>query len=145
EILKLARVHTVIIGLTWGHDHSGDLVDNSGRAITRGTEQALIAALDDLFDRLHRAGKRTVLIGPIAEPGWNVASIVSRQLAFGYPPDRPMFLPRAEFERRFGIAIEHFATRGDIGFARPDKVQCPAERCYYVLDGSSLFADSNHI
>ena len=81
----------------------------------------------------------------IAEPGWNVASTLSRQLAFGHSPDRPAFLPAADFERRLGSAIQHFESRRDIGFARPDKVQCPDERCYFVLDGRSLFSDSNHV
>jgi hypothetical protein len=101
--------------------------------------------VDDLIDRLHQDGRRVVLIGPIAEPGWDIASTLSRQLAFGHPLDRPTFLQASDFERRFGPLIRHFEARGDVGFARLDRVQCPADRCYYVLDGRSLFSDSNHI
>ena len=144
EISKLARVRTVIIGLSWVHKQ-GELIDASGRPVDDIDNGALISALDDLIDRLQRMGKQVVLIGPIAEPGWNVASTLSRQLAFGHPPDRPAFLPAADFERRLGSAIQHFESRRDIGFARPDKVQCPDERCYFVLDGRSLFSDSNHV
>ena len=144
EISKLARVRTVIIGLSWVHKQ-GELIDASGRPVDDMDNRALISALDDLIDRLQRMGKQVVLIGPIAEPGWNVASTLSRQLAFGHAPDRPAFLPAADFERRLGSAIQHFESRRDIGFARPDKVQCPDERCYFVLDGHSLFSDSNHV
>jgi hypothetical protein len=70
---------------------------------------------------------------------------MSRELAFGHPVDGPTFMPMPEFERRFGSAIRHFETRGDISFARPDRVQCHAERCEYLLDGHSLFADDNHL
>jgi hypothetical protein len=144
EISKLPRVRTVVIGLSWEHKQD-ELIDSSGRPVDDIDNRALISALDDLIDQLERMGMQVVLIGPIAEPGWNLASILSRQLAFGHVPDRPVFLPAADFERRLGSAIQHFESRRDIGFARPDKVQCPDERCYFVLDGRSLFSDSNHL
>jgi hypothetical protein len=121
------------------------LVDASGQILDNRGNRALIAALDDLIARLKGAGKAVVLIGPIAEPGWDVASIMSRQLAFGHVADRPLFRPAAEFEHVFGAAINHFEGRRDIGFARPDLVQCRDERCGFMVDGRSLFADSNHL
>ena len=64
------------------------------------------------------------MIGPIAEPGWDVASTLSRQMAFGRPIDRALYLPETEFLRRYGPAIRHFEARGDMRLARPDQVQC---------------------
>jgi peptidoglycan/LPS O-acetylase OafA/YrhL len=144
EILSLPRAYTVIIAMNWSHERDG-LVDAAGRHVNNDGNEAVVAALDDLIDRLHSAGKQVVLVGPIAEPGWDVASILSRQIAFGRPPDRPTSLPTTEFAARFGATIHHFESRRDIGFARPDTVQCPAERCYYLVDGRSLFADGTHI
>jgi peptidoglycan/LPS O-acetylase OafA/YrhL len=144
ELSKLTHVRTVIIGLNWWHGAS-DLLDPSGRVLDNRDDQSLEHALDDLIDRFHRLGKQVVLIGPIAEPGWLVASILSRQIAFGHKADRPMFLPASEFEQRFGPLMRHFEARNDIAFARPDEVQCSIERCDYVLDGRSLFADGNHL
>jgi peptidoglycan/LPS O-acetylase OafA/YrhL len=144
EISRLGRARIVIIGLTWAHE-DGALVDPSGRALDNGDDRALIDALIDLFDRLHGAGKQVVLIGPLAEPGWNIASMLSRDLAFGHRLDRPTSVPTSEFMRRYGTAIRYFEARSDIFFARPDKVQCSADRCDYVIDGRSLFSDSNHI
>ncbi len=144
ELAKLQRARTVILGFNWDQSVGG-FVDAAGRAVRNDDSRALIAALDDLISRLQQAGKHVVLIGPIAEPGWDVASIVSRQLAFGHPFDRPHFTPVAEFRRRYGSAIQHFEARPDIGFARPDRVQCGAERCDYLLDGHSLFSDHNHV
>ncbi len=144
EISALPRAVTVIVGTNWSHGPD-ELVDAAGRTVDNDGDRALVEALDDLIDRLRGAGKHVVLIGPIAEPGWNIASVLSRQLAFGRPPDRATSLPAAEFAARFGASIHHFETRGDIGFARPDSVQCPKDLCYYLLDGRSLFADGSHI
>ena len=144
KVENLARTRTVIIALTWWFE-AGDLVDPSGRPVDNRDNSALISALDDLINQLQRARKHVVLIGPIAQPNWDVASVISRQIAFGRPVDRAIFLPAADFDRRFDIAIRHFEARRDIGFARPDRVQCRAERCYYLLDGHSLFADADHI
>jgi peptidoglycan/LPS O-acetylase OafA/YrhL len=143
-ILGLPRARTVILGLTWWNDALG-LVDRNGRGLDDRDNGALIAALDDLIDQLRGAGKQVVLIGPLAQPGRDIASEMSRELAFGHPVDGPAFMPAPEFERRFGSAIRHFETRGDISFARPDRVQCHAERCEFLLDGHSLFADDNHL
>jgi hypothetical protein len=134
----------VIVGLNWGLGQN-DLVDAGGHALDNGNDRELVMALDDLIDRLHHAGKQVVLIGPIAEPGWDVASTLSRQLAFNRRVDRPTFLPEADFTSRFGPLIRHFETRDDIAFPRPDQVQFSAGRCQYLLDGRSLFSDSNHI
>src|SRR5258708_1050508 len=141
---RIVRARTVIIGLNWWHA-AGDLVDPSGRTVDNTNDRALMSALDDLIDRLHHDGKQVVLTGPVAEPGWDIASILSRELAFGHQLNRLTYLPASDFERRFGSLIRHFEARNDIDFARPDKVQCPADRCYYVMDGHSLFSDSNHL
>jgi peptidoglycan/LPS O-acetylase OafA/YrhL len=144
QIAELRRAGIVILGLSWWHI-GDEWVDSSGRAADNRDGGSLAGALDDLIDRLQRAGKYVVLIGPIAEPGWPVASTLSRQLAFGHRVTRPTSAPAAEFEQRFGPLIRHFETRSDIGFARPDRVQCPDEQCYYLLEGRSLFSDGTHI
>ena len=86
EVKKLAQAKTIIIGLTWWHK---SLVDYNNRTVDNSDNGILIEALDDLIEQLHRSDKRVVLIGPIAEPGWDIASTMSRQLAFGHPVDRP--------------------------------------------------------
>ena len=88
---------------------------STGAPWTTAIIQRWWGALDDLIVRLQLAGKRVVLIGPIAKRGWDVASVLSRQLSFGRLINRP------------------------------DRVQCSAEHCDYLLDGRSLFADNGHI
>jgi hypothetical protein len=104
-----------------------------------------MTALDEVIQKLLAAGKKVVLIGPIAEPGWDIASVLSRDLAFHRPIEHPIYMSSSDFALRFGPVLHHFGARSDIGFARPDQVQCHADRCDFLLDGRSLFADSNHI
>jgi peptidoglycan/LPS O-acetylase OafA/YrhL len=144
ELSRLERAATIIIGLTWQHGKD-QLVDGEGRVLDNRDDRAVVSAVDDLCDRLNRMGKHVVLIGPIAQPGWLVASVLSREIAFGHEPDHPLSLPGSEFEHRFSPLILHFQARQDIAFARPDEVQCAAGRCDYVIDGHSLFADDKHI
>jgi hypothetical protein len=113
-------------------------VDNRGNG-------ALEAALDDLIAQLRRSGKDVVLIGPLVEPGWDIASTLSRQLAYGRTVDRATYSPAADFMQRFEPAIRHFEARTDVRFVRPDQVQCHAGRCDYLIEGRSLFSDESHI
>jgi peptidoglycan/LPS O-acetylase OafA/YrhL len=144
EVEKLPHARLVILGLDWAHGPAG-LVDAQGRTVDNRGDAALVAALDELIGDLKRAGKQIVLIGPIAEPGWDVASTLSRQLAFGRPSDHALYLPEAEFLQRYGTAIRHFEARADVRLARPDRVQCIAGRCEYLVGGRPLFADNGHL
>ncbi|MER8776382.1 acyltransferase family protein [Mesorhizobium sp. M0977] len=144
ELGKLTNTGTVILGLTW--EHAADaLADANGKVIDNSDDQALVGGLDDLIDRLQGFGKKVVLIGPIAYPGWDLPSEMSRDLAFGRPLDKPAYLQVNEFRRQYGAIIQHFESRHDIAFARPDTALCDASRCNYVLDGRSMFADPSHI
>jgi peptidoglycan/LPS O-acetylase OafA/YrhL len=144
EALKLARARTFILGLTWPYEPNA-LVAPNGSPVDNRDNLALIHALDDLIDQLRGAGKQVILIGPLAEPGYDIASVISRQVAFDHKFDGPTFLSEADFSARYGAAIGHFEARSDIHFVRPDQIQCADGRCEYLIDGRSLFADSNHV
>ena len=144
EVIKLHRARIVVLGPTWWFN-ADELVDATGRALDNGGSRALSAALDELIAQLQSNGKKVLLIGPIAPPGWDFASTLSRQLTFGRQIDHPTFLPQADFMGRFGPALRHFEARQDIAFVRPDLVQCHNGRCDYLIDGRSFFADSSHI
>jgi peptidoglycan/LPS O-acetylase OafA/YrhL len=144
ELGKLSNVKTVILGLTWAHAENG-LVDANGKTVDNRDNAELVRGLDDLIGRLLGFGKEVVLIGPIAYPGWDLPSELSRDLAFGWPLEKPTYLPAEEFQQQYATIVQHFETRHDIGFARPDTVLCDASRCNYILDGRSMFADASHI
>jgi peptidoglycan/LPS O-acetylase OafA/YrhL len=140
----LKKLRTVIVASNWWLDVPA-LVGNPGERFDNGENRAIIFAYDDLIDKLRAHGLRVVLVGPIAEPGWDVASELSRKRAFGWPELRPLGLPTKQFQERFGGVHEHFVARHDMKFLRPDLVQCDLESCRFIIDGRSLFADSNHL
>ncbi len=143
-VLALPRVRTIIIASTWEFG-AGALHDAHGVALSNHDNRDLIAAFDDLVRRLRAAGKRVILIGPLADPGWDVASDLGRELAFNRRETRPLFIPTASFRATYQPVFDHFRARSDVTFVRADTVQCGAARCEFLLDGQSLFADSNHV
>ncbi|MFC3712439.1 acyltransferase family protein [Sphingoaurantiacus capsulatus] len=137
----MPNVRLVILGPTY---HDPILVDPLGTVAPHSTD-ALRQALDALIGRLHARGVEVALIGPIAIPYYDVASEVSRRLAFGHEITSPLFEPEARFMARYGELIDHFASRRDVAFIRPDHVQCAAGECAFVRNDRSLFADSGHL
>jgi peptidoglycan/LPS O-acetylase OafA/YrhL len=141
---RLPNVRTVVLGLIWLSDID-TLVDPTGKRLDNRDMRALYAALDDVIRHLNTRGKRVVLIGPIALPLWQVASVVSRELAYGRIVDRPLTRSREDFLKEYAGVISHFSGRRDVTLARPDLVQCDQQLCHYLLDGRSLFSDANHL
>jgi hypothetical protein len=141
---QLPKATTVVLGMTWWYGPDA-IVDASGRTLDNAGKAAMISALDDLIGRLRAHGRQVVLIGPIATPGWNMASEVSRMLAYGRKPQRALGVTRASFDQQFGNVLAHFSGRNDVTLVRPDLVQCDAIDCRYVIDGRALFSDENHI
>ncbi len=131
-VLKLKNASVVVLGTTWDQ-----FITGSGKIMVDG--------LDRTIDRLISSGKQVVLIGPIATPKWDVASIVGRNLAFGRPTIRPLFGSQQDFISKYANIIKHFELRSGVVFVRPDLVQCRSGRCDYVIDGHSIFADDNHL
>ena len=134
---------SVVLAMTWLRDEI--LVDAAGRPLDNRNHAALVAAIDDLAASLRKRGLRVVLVGPVALPRWPLASEVSRNLAYGRAIDRPMAVPRAEFEREFALVFRHFTGRKDLAFARPDEVLCDATACSFVAGGRALFSDDTHL
>jgi Predicted acyltransferases len=142
QISQIKHAHTVIIAMTWRHT---ELTTPDGRVIENRENRPLIEALDDLISKIEKSGKKVVLIGPIVEPGWEVASDVSRNLVFGHAISQPLYTPASSFNTQFGTVFAHFQERKDVRFVRPDAIQCHGDRCDYILDGHSLFSDSSHL
>jgi peptidoglycan/LPS O-acetylase OafA/YrhL len=143
-VLALPRAKVVVLGLTWSYGPKA-LFDSDGLILDNRGDMALANGLDDLIDRLEAAGKQVALIGPIAEPGYDIASDLSRSMAFQRPMTGPTAASIQDFRRQFGLIISHFENRKDIVFIRPDAVQCDAIACHYLIGGRSIFSDSNHI
>jgi hypothetical protein len=138
-VAKLPRVRLIIIGTTWlplaNKDNRTDLPP----------DKPFLAGLDSTISYLHQHGKEVLVIGPVPTPGWDVASIASRSIAFDRPIPYLLFEDRRIFLRRFREAMDHFTNDRRIHFARMDVELCRTERCEYIREGRSLYADSNHL
>lgn len=134
----------VVIGFRW--PAPGDtLYDAQGRPAPDRDLSVTITAVDDLVARLRAGGKRVILLGPIAEPGWDVASEGSRLLAFGWKGGKPFWRDAVAFRAAYAPLLTHYAADPSVIFVRPDQVQCGPRHCDFVRGGLSLFADSNHV
>jgi hypothetical protein len=142
-VAALRTPRRIVIALSW--DSPGGLVDRSGRKVDNLNFKATLAGIDTTIDLLKASGKSVVVVGPIAIPGFDIASDISRRLAFGHPVETSLDRPREEFDRTYRPVIAHFQARSDVGFIRPDLAQCDAARCYFIKGSQSLFSDSSHI
>ena len=145
EIMKLPNLHTIVVGLTWQHDKYG-LTDKNGMKIPKDQEEKyLIAGLDEMIAEIEKNGKNVIVIGPIAYPGWDLASILSRKRAFGWQQDEEVSIGQERFLARHGDAVSHFDAKMGATFIPAHSIQCDGKICNFLLDGRSLFADSNHL
>jgi len=144
SLLGLPAIKTVVIATTWVYGPN-DLRTVSGARVDNRDNKALQAGLDALIDTLVQRGRRVVLIGPIPEPGWDVASILSRDLRFGRKLDKPLGESAAAFAARFHDIVAHLQARRDMTLVLPNRLLCDAQTCHYILDGHAMYADNNHL
>ena len=142
-VIGLEQARIVVIAFRWQAAFE-PLVDGTGTGVDHGLS-AVIAGLDRVTGRLRAAGKTVIIVGPIATPGWDVASVLGRSLAFGRAVGRPLSGPKETFYRDYAPVFTHYLAMGDVGFIRPDRVECAGSRCDYLIAGESLFADDNHL
>ena len=138
---SLPGIRVVIIAMTW----EDTLYTQAGQVPIGNESLSLVMSIDRLIQELKQRGKIVVLVGPLPTPDRDVASIVARQLAFHHKVVEPLFLPENAFIARQGYIIQHYSTRDDIIFIRPDLIMCKSDRCDYFRDGQSLFADTDHL
>jgi hypothetical protein len=131
----------VILAMSWDPPSTTP----AGEVPNGSESRYLLASLDRLIEDLKQHGKTVVLVGPLATPETEAASIAARQLAFRGRIDEPTFLPESTFMAQNGDIIDHFVSRDDIVFIRPDRIQCQLGRCDYFRDGQSFFADYSHL
>jgi peptidoglycan/LPS O-acetylase OafA/YrhL len=144
EVENLPNIRVVILAMTWWN-FIDKMYTPAGLVPRESESKVLIESLDRVIQELERRGITVVLVGPICSPGWDSASIVARKLAFHREIDEPLYLPQSAFMAKLGVGIEHYASRDDLIFIRPDLIQCKLDKCDYFRDGASIFADESHI
>lgn len=140
---RLPRVRVVILAMTW--DLSQAMFTPKGPVPTTTEGSAFCESLDRVIEELRQSGKSVILVGPLAIPGYDVASIVARQMAFGRPVTEPMYMPEMEFLDSNRDILSHYSSRNDMTFIRPDQAQCQKSKCDFFRDGMSIFADASHL
>jgi peptidoglycan/LPS O-acetylase OafA/YrhL len=114
--------------------------------VPKGSEtKFLVESLDRLIDHLKQLGITVVLVGPLATPESDTASIVARQMAFHHSIEEPTYAPESQFIAKQAGILAHFSSRDDMIFIRPDRIQCQHDRCDYIRDGEAIFADYSHV
>jgi peptidoglycan/LPS O-acetylase OafA/YrhL len=141
-VLSLPRVRIVVLSTTW----TQDMVDAAGNPVAGPRDAALAHGLDATIFRLRVAGKKVILIGPAPQPGYDIATVVSRKVAFGWSTANDRTSVGAdEFDRQYGYFIRHYERRDDITLARADNVLWRDGRYRFILDDHVLFSDDNHL
>jgi hypothetical protein len=143
EVLRLPKLRTVIIAFNWALPKQ--LVNTQGQLVDNAALEPTIAGLNALIGEIRNTNRQVIVLGPIAEPGWDLPSRYSRQLQFNRPVDQPLSRTRADFDRQFQYAISMLTKRDDFVFVPMHEIQCSESSCRYLIDGQSLFADSNHL
>jgi peptidoglycan/LPS O-acetylase OafA/YrhL len=140
-IEAMPEIRIVILAMSW----DPPIYTPTG-TVPKGREtEFLIASLDRLIEDLKQHGKTVVLVGPLATPESDTASIVARQMAFHRKVDQPLFAAESTFMAKQGEILAHYSSRDDMIFIRPDLMQYKLGKCDYIRDGESIFADYSHV
>lgn len=144
-VLTELRPGLVIIGFDWNVDIKNLIRNSNQPEPDANSDQVLFQGIENLILRINAAGVQVALIGPVMTPGWDVASVLSRQLQFGRNNNIPLERPAVDFETRFVAMLNLLEKQSKLVLIRPDSVQCNSDKCQFVIDGHSIFADSNHL
>jgi peptidoglycan/LPS O-acetylase OafA/YrhL len=138
---------TVILAQNWPQyrDEAGARLGRPPTAAERYGDgvrrlRALVAALRD-------RGKRVVIVGPVALPGYNLASVAARDLAFRGDIRTPTAMSRAVYRAEYAnvlSAMDDLARTDGVTLVRPDSLICDARACPFIIDGRAVFADHGH-
>jgi peptidoglycan/LPS O-acetylase OafA/YrhL len=140
-IEKDKDLQIVILAMTW---YSNDLVDKSGAPISDPTFSFREKSIMMLIDNLTRSGKDIYLVGPIAIPNFDFASVASRNIKFGNATENSL-IPRSSFDQQFKPLISSLSNQLQGRLILPHEVLCDQQHCNFSDGEGSYFSDSNHL
>jgi peptidoglycan/LPS O-acetylase OafA/YrhL len=106
-----------------------------------------IRRLEALVRGLRAHGKRVVVIGPVPLPGYTIASVAARDLAFRGRITTPTGIARTAYLAEYAWvlnAMARMARDPGVRVARVDRWVCRDDRCPFVAEGRAAFADYGH-
>lgn len=145
DVERLQHVKIVIIAVGW-HVLREPMYDEQGRDIGVQPWPRFEVAFDETIRRFRARGWQVIVTGPIPYPAYQVASVVSREIAIYGHPMSPVAQSRSAFDSRFGI-IERWLRTSPYG-SQPlllSNVFCDQRLCRYSVGGQPAFADGNHL
>lgn len=147
QIVQLPA-RTVVLGQNWPQ-YRDEASARLGRTpLPAERYQDALRRLRTLVAALRAAGKQVVVIGPIALPGYNLASVGARDLAFHGAVRTPTEVARAAYlteDANVLAALDAMHRSGEAGVVRPDTLICNPRTCPFVVDGRTVFADHGHL
>lgn len=145
-IVKLPA-STVIIAQNWPQ-YRDEATARLGRTpLPEERYQDGIRRLRALVAGLRANGKRVVIVTPIAVPGYNVASVASRELLFRKRITSAVGISRGRYESEYAnvlAAMRDLARDGGVHIVRIDQRACSPTYCAFLEDNQAIFADYGH-
>jgi peptidoglycan/LPS O-acetylase OafA/YrhL len=142
-----SRAHTVILAESWGQYRDEGARYTGLTPLPAERYQYAIERLRALVAGLRQAGKQVIIISPIPIPGYDVAGIASRELLFSGRIKHPTFATHEDYLIEMAnvrSAMVDLARDPGVVPIWIDQMACPNERCDYIRDGRSIFADHDH-
>lgn len=146
QAIRRHSAGTVILAMNWAGYRDIEFLTHDGHR-PGDRFSALVGALDETVQALRASGKRVVIVGPIPTPGYPLASVASRSLAYGRGMAFPVNVPAEAFEDDFRPVFAYLAAASsDPGVVvyYPHRRLC-GRVCDFIIDGRPIFADGGHL
>ena len=149
EQIATLSAPTVVLALNWSQYSTIMMHDAAGHAKPANRLRTVAESMDATVDRLVAAGKKVVVIGPIATPGYYISSVASRELQFHGSIRHPTGIAQREFEAKFAPVLEELKRLESSGRAHVVYAHqwiCKQGWCPYVdPTNHAMFADRGHL
>ena len=143
RIIEDKNISMVLIGLDWNHIY---LFDKFNNKIEKNVDFFLVHSLNHLFLELNKYNKKVFVIGPISIPEYYFAFDLSRKEYF---KNTNIILSyhnnKNDFENRYQYIFSYLKKIKYVTLIKPHEVQCNNLNCNFLIDGRSIFSDTNHL
>jgi peptidoglycan/LPS O-acetylase OafA/YrhL len=144
NIINDNKIKIVIIGFTWQFEK---LIDRAGNLVEDFDYTYRKNSINELLGVLKKNNKSVYLIGPIATPQkqYLFPSRLIREIAFNKRITQETYSSKDKFEKNYKEIIKYYEDLLGDNFIQPHKELCDSEKCYFIDNKSTFFADDNHL